>query len=41
MPTAEEYEEGSQNMARLADFQREQDETKDEIEEALELNWLL
>ena len=35
MPTAEEYEEGSQNMARLAELQREQDETKDEIEEAL------
>ena len=35
MPTAEEYEEGSRNMARLAELQREQDETKDEIEEAL------
>ena len=35
LPTAEEYEEGSQNMARLAELQREQDETKDEIEEAL------
>jgi len=35
MPTAEEYEEGSRNMARLAELQREEDETKDEIEESL------
>ena len=35
MPTAEEYRQGSQNMARLAELQEEQDETKDEIEEAL------
>ena len=35
MPTAEEYREGSEQMNRLAELQEEQDETKDEIEEAL------
>ena len=35
MPTAEEYREGSEQMNRLAELQDEQDETKDEIEEAL------
>ena len=35
MPTAEEYREGSQQMNRLAELQEEQDETQDEIEEAL------
>ena len=35
MPTAEEYRQGSQNMARLAELEEEQEATKDEIEEAL------
>ena len=35
MPTAEEYREGSEQMNRLAELQEEQDETQDEIEEAL------
>ena len=35
MPTAEEYRQGSQNMARLAELEEEQENTKDEVEEAL------
>ena len=35
MPTAEEYREGSEQMNRLAELQEEQDETQDDIEEAL------